>query len=65
MSPATRNETPVCHTYPQIVCVDDLHVVTEREWQEIVNHIREIEKRLCVNKAGILWDCKVAPPKAH
>jgi hypothetical protein len=51
-------------------CAPLMHMLTEKEWQtlndqlrESREHIRALESRLCVNPAGMLWDCKVKPPK--
>ena len=45
------------------VCADDMHVVTEREWQELKAHIRTLESLICVNGASTLVKCKDTPAK--
>ena len=49
-------------------CADDIHVLTEREWRElmaqidkqkeIIVHVKKLEDLICENNAGILGDCR-------
>lgn len=43
MEPSNRKKEPVCNTYPQSVCIDDAHVVTEKEWQELMMRLEKLE----------------------
>lgn len=52
----------ICTSVPPDHCADDLHVVTESEWQDLKEHVRTLERFICVNGAtGILTKCKAKP----
>jgi len=56
-------------------CVDDMHVLTEKEWQHLgdamkvdedvirilLEHVKQLEDRICTDEKGILRGC---PKKA-
>ena len=50
----------VCLPPPPDKCAPDLHVVTEREWQDLKDHIRTLERLICTDGHGVLHQC---PPK--
>lgn len=40
------NGTPVfCDTWVPEQCSDDIHIVTEREWQELMDRLRKLENK--------------------
>ncbi len=48
----------VCTPPPPDKCADDMHVVTEREWQELMARLKELEKSECRH-----WDCSAGLTK--
>ena len=46
-------------------CFPLMHTVTEREWQDLKEHVRTLERMICVNGSGVLMKCKVTGAPTH
>lgn len=45
LEPETRNKLPHCNPLPKdVVCVPDVHVVTEKEWQELMDRLDALRR---------------------
>ena len=44
-------------------CVPDMHTVTEKEWQELKEHIRTLERLICTDGHGVLHQCPAPSPE--
>ena len=53
----------ICAVPPPDKCVDDMHEVTEREWQDLKAHLRTLERLICVTGNGTLKMCLDNPPR--
>jgi hypothetical protein len=59
----TCTAVAICTPVPPDHCVDDMHEVTEREWQDLKAHLRTLERLICVTGNGTLKMCLDNPPR--
>lgn len=58
----STNANFICAALPPDHCADDMHQVTEREWQELNERLKKLTDRICVSdSAAVLFDCTKPP----